>query len=104
MSGFSITSAYLEPNNLASFDTHVAFAYLTAGYAGGGWDTGAGYIRALRSTYAYQGPLPPFALIPDGCDGLETWLLRASWRGSVAAETELALKAIGAVQRQSRID
>lgn len=104
MSGFSVAAAYLEPNNLPSFDTQDAFAYLTAGYAGGGWDVGAGYIRALRSTYAYPGALAPFTLIADGRDGLDTWLLRASWRRTIAADTELTLKAIGAMQRQPRID
>lgn len=104
ISGATFTAAYLEPNNLDSFQTHDAFAYLSAGYAQGGWDLGAGAIRALRSTYAYPGNLAPFVLIPDGRDGLQTWQGRAAWRGEIGDQTEFAVKAIGAVQNQSRID
>ena len=104
MSGVSLTAAYLEPNNLPSFDTNDAFAYLAAGFAGGGWELGGGYVRALRSSYAYPGQMAPFVLIADGRDGLDSWILRTAWRGAVAAETDLALRAIGAIQRQSRAD
>jgi len=103
-SGFSVTAAYLEPQPLASFDTRDAFATVGLGYAAHGFDTGVGYIRALRSSYAYPGPGAPFVLIADGRDGLDTWLLRGAWRGQVAEGTEGWLRAIGAIQRQDRAD
>lgn len=103
-SGIKAAAAYLEPQNLDSFNTHDAFAYLSLGYAGQGLDVGTGYIRALRSTYDYPGAAAPFELVDDGRDGLATWLLRAAWRGPVAGQTELSVRAIGAIQRQTRID
>lgn len=103
-SGFSVTGAYLEPQPLASFDTRDAFATVGAGYAASGFDIGAGYIRALRSSYDYPGAGAPFVLVNDGRDGLDTWLLRAAWRGQVAERTEGWVRAIGAVQRQGRAD
>lgn len=100
---WSVTAFHLDPDELASSDTHTRIIGARVGVMPSPATTlGVSYLYVPRSEAIY--PVAPVGIIPNARDGLRTWDVDLTWAPTEGALAGLSVRGEFAVQRNPAID